>query len=235
MWLMEKSINIYILIAIILLIFPYITYGEDYQYQYFNEEKDKFVPFSDYIPKVRLHYKTVPHYLEDYYELYCMKQYYNENSLRKNIERLKTALKCKFRHPSQALVKMESNAEYNKYRNLLFMHLNMLIMRNYMRVASKYDKQKIYFYNIDFANEIKDSLDIAENLYKEAIPYWEKAKEYAEKASSYKLTTDLGYIESERYSIVKNELDFGRIIDKYIEKIGKKRLILGKSLSSKSR
>ncbi len=231
---MNNSININILITIILLIFPCITYGEDYQYQYFNEEKDKFVPFSDYIPKVRQHYRTVPHYLEDYYELYCMKQYYNENSLRKNIERLKTALRCKFRHPSQALVKMESEAEYNKYRNLLFMHLNMLIMRNYMRIASKYDKQKIYFYNMDFATEIKDSLDIAENLYKEAIPYWKKAREYAGKASNYKLTTDLGYIESERYSIVKNELDFGRIIDKYIKKIGKKRRILGKSLSSKS-
>ena len=38
--------------------------SEDYQYQYFTEEKDKYVPFSDYIPKVRLHYKTVPHYLK---------------------------------------------------------------------------------------------------------------------------------------------------------------------------
>ncbi len=122
--------------------------SEDYQYQYFTEEKDKYVPFSDYIPKVRLHYKTVPHYLEDYYELYGMKQYYNENSLRMNIARMKTALNCKFRHPSEALVKVETKEEYLKYRRLMFMHINILIMRNYMRIASRYDKRRIYFYNL---------------------------------------------------------------------------------------
>ena len=197
--------------------------SEDYQYQYFNSEKDKYVPFSDYIPKVRLHYMTVPHYLEDFYLLYGMKQYYNENTLRKNIDRLETALNCKFRHPSEALVKVDSNEEYLKYRKLMFMHINILIMRNYMTIASKYDKQKIYFYNMEFAKEIKESLETAEKLYKEAIPYWEKARKYAEEASRVKITTDLGFIESERFSIVNGDLSYGKIIDDHLKRISTKR------------
>ena len=86
-----KNKNIIITLFIIIIFIPCLSKSEDYQYQYFNNEKDKYVPFSDYIPKIRQHYLTVPHHLEDFYELYGMKQYYNETSLRKNIHRLKTA------------------------------------------------------------------------------------------------------------------------------------------------
>ncbi len=204
--------------------------AEDYQYQYFSEEKDKgaHLPFSDYIPRVRLHYKTVPHYLEDFYELYGMKQYYNENSLRRNIERLKIALGCKFRHPSQALTRIESEEEYRKYRNLMFMHINMLIMRDHLKIATRYDKRRIYFYNLDFAREIAESLSIAEGLYNGAIPYWNEAKKYAERASQEKITIDLGFIESERKSIMRGDTDFGKIIAGHLGKLeAKKRDLAG--------
>jgi hypothetical protein len=209
-----------------------IVRSEDYQYQYFNKDKDKYVPFSDYIPKIRLHYFTVPHYLEDYYQLYGMKQYYNENSLRKNIDRLKTALNCKFRHPSESLVKIETDEEFLKYRRLMFMHINILIMRNYMSIAAKYDKQKIFFYNTPFSKEINESFDIAESLYKEAIPYWEKAGKYAADASEVRITTDLGFIESERFSILNGELDYGKIIGDHLKRLNLKRDKLNTPLAS---
>lgn len=205
--------------------------AEDYQYQYFHDKKKEYVPFSDYIPEVRIHYYTVPHYLEDFYELYGMKQYYNENSLRENIERLKTALRCKFRHPSNALVKIESEKEYFKYRNLLFMHINIIIMRSYLKIAARFDKQSIKFYSSPFAKEIIESLDIADQNYKEAIPYWNEAVKYAKKASTVKITTDLGFIESERYSIVKGDLDFNNIINNYITKLQKKKEKLNSMLA----
>jgi len=197
--------------------------AEDYQYQYFNGEKEKYTPFSDYIPKVRRHYFTVPHYLEDYYELYGMKQHYNENSLRKNILMLKTALQCKFRHPLYALCKTESDEEYYKYRNLMFMHINLLIMRNYTHIAVRYDKREIKYYDGAYGEEIKESLTIAEALYGEALPYWREAKKYAKQASSVKKTLDLGFIESERYQIITGELDYERIIKGHIANTQKKR------------
>lgn len=212
----------YISLLLILVIFSSADlYSEDYQYQYFSE-KNEYVPFSDYIPKVRMHYYTVPHYLEDYYLLFGMKLYYNENSLRKNIEMLKTALNSRFRHPSQALVKIETEDEYLKYRKLMFMHINIMIMRNYLKIGSRYDKRNIKFYDETFAKDINDSLDIARKMYEEAIPYWDEAKRLAEEASRIKITTKLSNIESERYRIITGDLDFRKIINTHISGVDKK-------------
>ncbi len=199
-------------------------YAEDYEYQYFHKkEKDSRTPFSDHIPRVRLHYDTVPHYLEDYYLLYGLKQNYNEDTLRKNIDRLKSALNSKFRHPSMALIKIESEQEYLKYRLLMFMHINLLIMRSQLSIGARYDMRKLNFYNFDRAKDINESLTMADKYYADAIPYWTSAIEYAKKASSIKINTDLGFIEGERYSIVKGELDFGKIIAGYRKNIAQKK------------
>lgn len=211
------------------------AFAEDYQYQYFTQDKDKYVPFSDYIPRVRLHYKTVPHYVEDFYRLYGMQQYYDENSLRMNIMRLQTALKCRFRHPSEALVKTDSVKEYEKYRKLMFMHINILIMRNHLKIGMRYDMVKIRFYSGSFAEEINDSLNTAEKFYKDALPYWKRAKQLAEEASRIKITTDLGTMESERYSIIMGELDYGKIIGDHLRRVGEKRRMLAQSVAAANR
>lgn len=195
--------------------------AEDYQYQYFSE-KDEYVPFSDYIPKIRMHYETVPHYLEDYYLLFGMKLYYNENSLRKNIEMLKIALNCRFRHPSQALVQVDTEEEYLKYRKLMFMQINIMIMRNYLKIGARYDKKSIKFHDATFAKDIYDSLEIAKKLYEEAIPYWEEAKRQAGDSARIKITTRMSNIESERYRINRGDLDFRKIIDYHITAVNKK-------------
>ncbi len=219
--LVRTAVSLSALIAVVLWVAPLAS--EDHQSPNFKEKDSRYVPFSDYIPKSRQHFKTVPHYLEDYYLLYGLKAYYNEVTLRQNIEKLKTALTCKFRHPSEALVKIESDDEFSRYRNLMFMHINMLIMRSYLSIAARYDKQSIKFYNEPWAKEITESLDIAASLYKEALPYWEEAVKYAEAAGEYKISTDLGFIENERYRIVRGDLDFGKIIENYLEKIDDKK------------
>jgi hypothetical protein len=204
--------------------------AEDYQYQYFVEDK-KYTPFSDYIPRIRHHFYTVPHYVEDYYLLYGLKQYYNENTLRRNIDRLKTALQCKFRHPSEAFVPIASEEEYLKYRNLMFMHINMLILRDYLKIATRYDKRTLPFYSADFAKDIHESLLIAEKMYRDALPHWFEAVKYARRASEIKVTLDMGTLETERFRIVKGQTDFETIIGKHIEAVEKKKAILEKMLA----
>lgn len=226
--------KIYMLLMLIMLM-PMQIDAEDYQYQYFKEEKDEFVPFSDYIPRIRMHYRVVPHYVEDFYELYGMKLYYDENSLRKNIDRLKIALTCKFRHPSQALVKVETEEEYYKYRNLMFMHINMLIMRNYLKIATRYDKKRIYFYDIDFAKDLQESLKIAEQMYKKALPYWNEAKKHAEIASTVRLTTNLSHIETQRVKIIRGEIDFVKIINNHITRVNQKQRQLDALIANNQR
>ena len=212
------------------------AHAQMYQYQYYAKEKNtqNKVPFSDFIPKVKLDWYTQPHYLEDYYQLYGLKQYYDENSLRMNVARMEAALSSKFRHPSEALVKIETEEEYKKYQELMYMHINMLIMRDIMKIATRYDKQHIYFYNLDYAQVISDSLDEADKLYAQAIPYWDEAKRRAERASRYKITTDLGYIETERFNIVKGETDFAKIIGQHRERIVKKKQQLSKGMEGAS-
>lgn len=217
--------------TLLLMIISSAVLAEDYQYQYFSQ-RDEYVPFSDYIPRVRLHYYTVPHYLEDYYLLFGMKLYYDESSLRKNIDMLKTSLNVKFRHPSQALVEVDTEQEYLKYRKLMFMHINIMIMRNYLKIGSKYDKIKVRFHDAPFAKEIIESLDISIGLYRQAIPYWEEAKMLAEEASEIKITTRMSNIESERYRIVRGELDFNKIISNHIASSEKKKRELQKFVAS---
>lgn len=222
----------------ILLLFQVLPIlAEDYQYDYFADkqsDKEKYVPFSDYIPRVRKHYYTTPLYLEDYYLLYGMKQHYNENSLRNNILMLKTALQCNFRYPSEALCKLESDEEYYKYRNLMFMHVNILIMRSYLKIAVRYDTREIRFFDRVYGEEISESLKIAAELYEEAVPYWLEARRYAKRASSVKRTLDLGTIETERYRIKTGDLDYGRIIKGYIQNTEKKRKKLASMMAQNS-
>jgi hypothetical protein len=223
-----------ILSAGVIVLSPFSADAQDYQYQYFAKEKDKDgkVPFSDYNPRSKLHWQTVPHYVEDFYLLYGLTLYYDENSLRENIRKLQLALLTKFRHPSQAIVKIENENEYEKYKNLMLMRINYLLMRDTMKIAARYDKQKIYFYNLDYAKCIDESLDTADSLYAEALPFWKETKIYAEKASQYKITTELSSMESDRYSIIHGETDFAKIIGDHRAKIRKKKGELAKALAS---
>jgi len=230
-----KLTDIKIIPLMILLIFPAAISAEDYQYQYFAGEKDesKYLPFSDYIIRNRLHNDTVPHFLEDYYVLYGLKQHYNENTIRINIGYLETALKCNFRFPSQALVKIRSDKEYHKYRNLMFMHINLLIMRGHMTIASRYDRIEVKFYDPVFSKEINESLDIADKYYREALPFWQEARKYSREAGRIKITTNLSFMESERFSINNGNLNFEKIINTHLKNIEKKRSKLAASTAVK--
>ena len=179
-----------------------------------------FTKFSDWIPK-RLH-DVEPLFLEDFYELYGLKLLYDENELRRNIYFLKIALKKRFRHPKNALCLTQSEPEYHKYRLLLFMQVNLAIMRSYMRIASLYDKRMLYFYNLDFADDLEVSFAVAEGFYKEALPYWQEAKKFALEADQHPFEIDLPAMESARFSIATGEEDFAYIIGQHLAKLAAK-------------
>ncbi|PKA16947.1 hypothetical protein [Leptospira haakeii] len=199
----------------------------DYNYEY--EKNGVYTKFSDWVP-YKLH-KWEPKFLEDYYEMYGLKLHYKENELRRNIFFLKAGLQKRFRHPRNALCRVTNEEEYHKYRLLIFMHMNLQIMRSYMRIASQFDKRHLYFYNLDFAHELKQSFEVADSFYKEAIPYWEASRKYADQASEIDYDLDLGTIETERYEIITGKLDFGQIISDHRERLTKKRETVGAYLA----
>lgn len=197
-----------------------MTAVEDLDYNYEYEKNGPHMKFSDWIP-FRLH-KWEPRHLEDFYELANFKLHYGEKDLLRNIYFLKSALHLRFRNPRQALCEIKSEDAYYKYRNLMFMHIYLGIMRNQMRLASLYDKRHLYFYNLDYAYDLKHSFTKSDKLFEEAIPYWEKAVEHAEIASTILIDLDLGTIESERYEIMNGKLDYGKIIETHRMKLDKK-------------
>lgn len=208
--------------VLLLFLFPFwfSSLSAQLRLDYYYDQSEMYTKFSDWIPK-RLH-QWNPQNVEDFFLLYSLRMIYGEEELRRNIFFLKIALEKRFRHPSQALCKIETKEQYHKYRLLIFMHLNLKIMRSYLRIGSLYDKRHLYFYNLDFADELKESFAVAEGFYKEAIPYWQKAKEYALKAGVYNFELDMGSLESIRYEISTGEIDFNKYIGEHLARVREK-------------
>jgi hypothetical protein len=196
----------------------------DLNYNYEYEQNGAKTKFSEWVP-YKLH-KYSPKFLEDYYELYGLRLHFTENDLRKDIYYLKVGLESRYRHPRNALCQIKDEEMYYKYRLLLSMHLNLQLMRSYTRLASLYDKRFVYFHNLDFAHELKNSFKISKGYYKEALPYWKKAKEDALKASKITKEVDLGTLESERFEIFQGKLNFDYIIQDHLDRLEKKQGII---------
>ncbi len=200
---------------------------------YYYDRSGTWVKFSDWIPFQK--YKYVPKHLEDFYELYGLPNAYTEHHIKRNIYYLYEAMSHKFRHPSRSLCKIENEDEFHKYRLLFFMHINQLIMRSFMRLASQYDVVYLLDHDMDFADELETSFLIARSYYMQALPFWDEAVKYAQEASQYSFTLDLGGIESERYAIVRNELDYKRQIERHLNRLEEKLSVIKSFLDKEGR
>ncbi len=184
---------------------------------YYYDRTGRWVKFSDWIPFQQR--KWSPRHLEDFYELYGLPHHYKTAEVKESIYFLVQALTHRFRHPRHALCKIENERQYHKYRLLMFMQINLLIMRMYLRLGSLYDKRHLYFHDLDFADDLEISFLIARTYYREAITYWKHAQKYADEANEYRFELDLPTIESTRFEIVTGELDYDRIIQRHLYKV----------------
>jgi len=156
---------------------------------YYYDRTGRWVKFSDWIPfKQR---KVEPTYFEDFYLLYGLPQAYNTNEIKTSIYYLGNALATRFRHPRESLCEIKTEAEFAKYRSLMFMQTNLLIMRMFLRLGSMYDKRQLYFHDLDVAEDLDISFRIAHAYYEQARPFWEAARKNANQASEHKFDIDL--------------------------------------------
>lgn len=200
---------------------------------YYYDRSGRWVKFSDWIPFKQ--HKYEPMFFEDFYELYGLPHHYKTLEVKESIYFLVQALTHKFRHPSKALCKIENEQQYHKYRILMFMQSNYLIMRMFLRLGSLYDKRHLYFHDMDFSDDLEISFLIARTYYMEAEKYWKLTKDYAKKADDYRFELDLPGIESRRYQIMNGELDFDRIIALHKGKVNAKLDVIGKFLDREGR
>jgi hypothetical protein len=159
-------------------------------------------------------------YAEQFYRLFHYNFYQYPEDLQENIFYLEEALKADFCNPLNALAKIENRQEWERYRNLFKMHVNVKLVELYLRLGSKYDKQVAYFFNEPWKEENIKSLEKAERIYNMAFYYWDEAKRWASRIGhSYVTLEEIQYWEDQNYRIWQGELDYSGIIQSHLDRL----------------
>ena len=80
-------------------------------------------------------------YKEQYYKLYHIHYEQDPDDIVENIYWLERAINADFCNPLHALGKITTKKEWEKYRYMFMMHLNLKMVEQHLRLGSKYDKQ----------------------------------------------------------------------------------------------
>jgi hypothetical protein len=169
----------------------------------------------------------VVQYKEQFYELYHT--HYNQypDDIMENIYWLERAVEADFCNPLYAMGKITNDKDWEKYRDLFMMHINLKLVEQHLRLGSKWDKQVAYFYNAPWKAQNIESLKTAETCYNTALVYWNEAKLWAEKANvrefRFLFLTDLQSWEDERERIGTGDLDYERTISRELARLEKVR------------
>jgi hypothetical protein len=163
-------------------------------------------------------------YAEQFYKLFHTHFYQYPEDLYENIWYLEQALKSDFANPQNALARIETPDEWEKYRYLFYMHVNLKLLEQHRLLGSKYDKRVAYFYNYPWKRQNLDSLRYAESYYQYALYYWEQALYWSEKASGlpYYLE-EIQHWHDEHYRIRTGDLDYKKFISMDLDRLRKVR------------
>ncbi|MDR1220550.1 MAG: hypothetical protein LBK73_13205 [Treponema sp.] len=166
-------------------------------------------------------------YKEQYYRLYHLHYIQYPDDTMENIHWLEMALKADFANPLYAIALIENEAQYEKYRYLFMMHLNLKMIEQYLFLGNKWNKRYAYFYNAPFKEQNLKSLETAETCYRTALVYWKDAKEWAEKAQARRfrfiMLERVQFWQDEAGRIERKELDYEKIINRELANIQKVR------------
>lgn len=164
-------------------------------------------------------------YREQLYELYHRHFTMYPERIAENVYWLEQALRSDFANPLNALAEIGDEREWEWYRDLFSMHINLRLVDLYLQWGAQYMKFEAYFYNAPWQQDNLDSLDRAEEFYTYARRYWAEAQRWSQEASSFRFVhlEEIQYWEDEHYRIRTGELDYGRIIDRHLDRVAEVR------------
>ena len=140
-----------------------------------------------------------------------------------NIHYLGMALRSDFANPLNALAKIENEKEWEKYRYLFYMHVNLRLIDSYIQLANKYNKRNAYFYNYPWKYSNLESLETAEECYRYALNFWEDAVEWSAKAADQKFSwmyiDEIQFWEDESYRIQTGDMDYRRTLQRELDRL----------------
>jgi len=165
------------------------------------------------------------YYKEQYYKLWHEHYIQYPDDIIENIAWLERAKEAPFCNPLYALAKIENKTQWERYRYLLDMHLDLKLIEAHLALGSKYDKRVAYFFNAPWKDQNLESLKIAESAYKAALAYWPEAQALAAKAMAMQFVDVEGaeFMADEAYEIGDGELDFGKTIQKELTRLNQVR------------
>lgn len=155
-------------------------------------------------------------YKEQYFRLYHLHYIQYPDDTMENIYWLEKALQADFANPLYAVALIEDEVQWEKYRYLFMMHLNLKLIEQYLFLGNKWNKRRPYFYNAPWKEQNLKSLDIAETCFKAALSYWNDAMTWAGKAQDRRFRfinlERVQYWQDEAQRIQGQALDYEKII-----------------------
>ena len=155
-------------------------------------------------------------YKEQYYRLFHVHHIQYPDDSMENIYWLEQAMKADFANPLYALALIEDEVQWEKYRYLFNMHINIKLIEQYLFLGNKWNKRKAYFYNAPWKEQNLESLETAETCYRTALYYWDEALAWAEKANERRFRwinlRRIQFWEDEAFRIENSSLDYGKTI-----------------------
>ncbi|MCL2610005.1 MAG: hypothetical protein FWD94_08900 [Treponema sp.] len=166
-------------------------------------------------------------YKEQFYRLFRMHLQRTPENYVENIYWLQQAVKADFANPLHAIGRVRDEVEWEKYRYLFMMHLNIKLVEQHLALAAMWGRQEAFFYNAPWKEQNLESLEIAEATFRAATGYWEAALEWAELAGQRRLRfVDLPGVQFWADSVARiqsGDLDYARTIRRELEHIERMR------------
>ena len=160
-------------------------------------------------------------YKEQFYRLFHVHYIQYPNDTMENIYWLEKAMEAEFANPLYALASIENEIQWEKYRYLFNMHLNLKMIEQYILLGNKWNKRNAYFYNAPWRDQNLESLEIAEKCYRTALYYWDEALLWAAKANERRFRwLDLQGVQfwrDEALRIENGTLNYARTINRELE------------------
>ena len=153
---------------------------------------------------------------EQYYSLYHIHYIQYPDDTLENIYYLEKAILADFCNPLYAVALIENEIQWEKYRYLFMMHLNLKLIEQYLLLGNKWNKRNAYFYNAPWRDINLEALNTAEACYRSALYYWDEAQIWADKANEGRFRwihmPRIQFWQDEAARIERKTLDYGKTI-----------------------
>ncbi len=165
------------------------------------------------------------YFKEQYLKLYHQHYIQAPDDSIENIYWLEQAKKADFCNPLYAMARIDDKKQWERYRALLDMEIDLKLIEQHLALGSKFDKRVAYFFNAPWKDENLDSLKTAESAYRAALSYWTEARSLALKAMQMRFTKVAGaeYWIEKASRIESGDLDYADIIGDELARLEKVR------------